>query len=242
VFDHVTIRAGDRVASERFYRTLLGSLGIEPSFSGPEMIEWDDFSIIGADPAPTRALHLAFVAPSRKHVEEAWRIAVDAGYRDDGPPGERPQYKPDYYGAFLLDPDGNSAEVVHHSDTRRGGHIDHLWIGVQGLEAAETFYRTISRYTGLRAGRRWDDGVQFRGAWATISLVQDGRPATEQLHLAFPAPDRQTVEEFHEVATAAGYRDNGAPGERPRYHPGYYSAYVLDPDGTSVESVFRERQ
>lgn len=61
------------------------------------------------------------------------------------------------------------------------------------------------------------------------------------MHLAFPAPDDATVREFHRVALAAGYRDNGAPGERPEYHPGYYAAYVLDPDGDDVEAVDHNR-
>jgi catechol 2,3-dioxygenase-like lactoylglutathione lyase family enzyme len=106
---------------------------------------------------------------------------------------------------------------------------------------AGDFYGLIARHTGLRPGRRWEAGLQFRGAWATFSLMADGRPRTEGLHLAFPAPDRETVREFHDAALRAGYRDNGAPGERPAYHEGYYSAYVLDPDGTNVESVFHGR-
>jgi hypothetical protein len=57
--------------------------------------------------------------------------------------------------------------------------------------------------------------------------------------MAFPASDRQTVREFHQAAIAAGYRDNGGPGERPRYGPEYYGAFVLDPDGTNVESMLR---
>jgi catechol 2,3-dioxygenase-like lactoylglutathione lyase family enzyme len=130
---------------------------------------------------------------------------------------------------------------VHHGDTRRGGHIDHLWIRVRELGAAELFYATVARHTGLREGRRWDQGRQFRGAWATFSLVEDATPPTENLHIAFPAPDRQTVEEFHASAVAAGYPSNGEPRERPEYHAGYYSAYVLDPDGTNVESVVHER-
>jgi catechol 2,3-dioxygenase-like lactoylglutathione lyase family enzyme len=238
MFAHVTIRTEDRAASERFYRKVLGSLGIEPTHDTADIVAWDDFAIIAADPdhPPTQNLHIAFVAPSREHVEKFWRAGVDGGYEDAGRPGERPRYKPDYYGAFLLDPDGNSAEAVHHGDARRGGHIDHLWIGVSDLRAAEAFYTTIARYTGLREGRRWDSGVQFRGAWATFSLVDDGRPPIEHLHMAFPAPDRQTVEEFHYAATAAGYRDNGAPGERG-YRERYFAAYVLDPDGTNVEAV-----
>ena len=244
MFDHVTIRAADRPASESFYRALLAVLGIEPTLDTAELVGWEDFAIVAADAEhpPTQNLHVGFVAPSREHVDAFWRAGVEAGYRDDGAPGERPQYKPDYYGAFLLDPDGNSAEAVHHGDTRRGGNIDHLWIRVCDLDAAEAFYRTIARHTGLREGRRWEEGVQFRGAWATFSLVHDERPPTEGLHIAFPAPDRQTVHDFHRAATSAGYRDNGAPGERPQYRPGYYAAFALDPDGTNIESVVHERR
>ena len=117
--------------------------------------------------------------------------------------------------------------------------IDHLWLGVEDLDAAAAFYETIARHTGLRPGRVWDEGVQFRGAWATFSLVHDGRRRTEGFHMAFPAPDRQTVRDFHEAALAAGYRDNGGPGERPRYGPDYYGAFVFDPDAINVESMFR---
>jgi catechol 2,3-dioxygenase-like lactoylglutathione lyase family enzyme len=241
VFDHVAIRTTDRDASERFYRTLLGTLGIEPSQSSERLIGWNEFLIIAGDPPPTRHLHIAFGASSRELVDRAWQACVDAGSPDDGAPGERPQYRPDYYGAFLLDPDGNSAEVVHHEDVRPGNNIDHLWIGVRDLEASARFYDTIAPYTGIRPGRRWEEGMQYRGSWATCSFVSDGRPVTERLHLAFPALDRRTVDEFHRAATAAGYEDNGGPGERPRYHPGYYGAFVLDPDGTNVESVFHGR-
>jgi catechol 2,3-dioxygenase-like lactoylglutathione lyase family enzyme len=241
LLDHVLIRADDRQAAERFYRTTLGALGIEPTGADSGRIEWNDFVIASADAAnpPTRGLHVAFVAPSPDHVDEFWRIGIAAGYDDDGAPGERPRYRPDYYGAFLRDPDGNSAEAVHHRDIRRGGHIDHLWIRVGDLDAAVAFYTTIMPSTGLREGRRWEAGRQFRGAWATFSLVADGRPVTEHLHLAFPAPDRQAVEDFYSTATAAGYSGSGSPGERSSPRPGYAAA-VTDPDGTTVQSVFRE--
>lgn len=243
MFDHVTITASDLPASRLFYQTVLSSLGIHPTHENEELPEWDDFSIAPAtaERPATRHLHVGFVAPSRDLVDDFWQAGLHAGYQDDGPPGMRTQYGPDYYGSFLLDPDGNSAEAVHHGDTRRGGHIDHLWIGVRDLVESERFYGLISRHTGLRPGSRSDERLQFRGAWATFSLMQDGRPPTENLHLAFPAPDRETVDAFHRCATAAGYRDNGTPGERPQYHRGYYGAYVLDPDGTNVESVFHER-
>lgn len=244
VLDHMTIRACDRTRSEEFYRCVLGSLAIEPTRSGDDFVEWDDFSITVADAehSPTRNLHIGFVAWSREQVDRFWQTGIDAGYQDGGPPGERTQYSPAYYGGFLLDPDGNSVEAVHHEDVRRGGYVDHLWIGVRDLDASAAFYSAIARYSGLRLGRRRAEGGQhFRGAWGTFALMQDGRPATEGLHLAFPAPDRQTVCDFHAAALAAGYRDNGRPQERPRYHPGYFAAYVLDPDGNNVESVFHEQ-
>ena len=243
MFDHVTIRAADRAASERFYRTVLGAIEVEPTGVGETFVEWEDFSLAQADPAhpTTRHLHVGFVAPSRAHVDEFWRVGTRAGHEDDGPPGERPQYMPGYYGAFLRDPDGNSVEAVHHDDVRRGGNVDHLWIGVRDLDASAAFYRATARHAGLRAGREWDTGRQFRGAWATFSLIADGRPPTAGLHIAFPGPDRRTVDEFHAAALAAGHRDHGPPGERGEYHPGYYGAYVLDPDGTNVEVVFHDR-
>jgi catechol 2,3-dioxygenase-like lactoylglutathione lyase family enzyme len=108
------------------------------------------------------------------------------------------------------------------------------------LDAASSFYFRLARHLGLREGRRWSEGCQFRGAWATFSLVADGLPPTRGLHMAFPATDRQTVRDFHRAALDAGFLDNGAPAERG-YQPGYYSAYVLDPAGANVESVFRER-
>jgi catechol 2,3-dioxygenase-like lactoylglutathione lyase family enzyme len=61
------------------------------------------------------------------------------------------------------------------------------------------------------------------------------------VHLAFPVADDDAVAEFHRVATAAGYRDNGRPGERPEYHAGYVGAFVLDPDGNNVEAVNHNR-
>ena len=64
---------------------------------------------------------------------------------------------------------------------------------------------------------------------------------TEHVHLAFPATENAAVDAFHRAAMDAGYRDNGPPGERPRYHPGYYGAYVLDPDANNIEVVNHNR-
>ena len=240
MFDHVTIRVSDGEASTRFYSTVLATLGIEQGEPG-EFVEWDDFSLAGAtaENPPTRRLHVGFVAPSRSHVDEFWRIGTGAGYRDDGSPALRPEYREDYYGAFLLDPDGNSAEAVHHGALRRGGAVDHLWMRVRDVRAAKRFYEVVAPHARFRLNSETPDRAQFVGASGSFSVVA-GTP-TENVHLAFPASDDATVDAFHGAATEAGYRDNGAPAERPEYHPGYYAAFVLDPDGHNVEVVNHNR-
>ena len=237
MFDHVDIRVSDRKASEAFYDTVLRTLGIEQTANDEQLVEWDEFSI--ADDGPvTRRLHIGFRAAGHAEVDAFWQAGIDAGYRDDGKPGPRPQYVEDYYGAFLLDPDGNSVEAVWHGDMR-GGMIDHLWLRVADVDAAERFYATIAPHAGLTVKRHGPDHVQCVGAKSSFSLVA-GTP-TEHTHIAFPASDDETVQAFHRAGVEAGYRDNGGPGERPVYHPGYYGAFLLDPDGNNVEVVNHHR-
>ena len=241
MLDHVTIRVSDRATARRFYETLLGA----PTYAGDEFDEWDEFSLAQADDEHpvTRHLHVAFAAETRHDVDDFWRRGVDAGYTSDGEPGPRPQYHPDYYGGFLLDPDGNSVESVHRAPrTESGPRVDHLWLGVADLAACRRFYETIAPVLGLKVEDAWRPGhVAVARDSRHLMLVADGRPPTENLHLAFPAPDDDAVAEFHRLATRAGYRDNGGPGERPQYHPGYVGAFVLDPDGNNVEAVHHNR-
>ena len=191
----------------------------------------------------TRGLHVGFRAPDRAAVDAFWQAGIDAGYPDDGAPGPRTIYGPDYYGGFLLDPDGNSVEAVHADDERRvaNGGVDHLWLRVRDPQASRRFYTTIAPYAGLRLGHDAPDRVQFRGGDYSFSLVRDGRPLTEHVHLAFSADTDADVRAFHGAALAAGYEDHGPPGERAQYHPGYYGAFVLDPDGHNVEVVNHNR-
>jgi catechol 2,3-dioxygenase-like lactoylglutathione lyase family enzyme len=241
VFDHVEITASDRAASEAFYDLVLATLGAEKLHSDEELAEWKDFSLVTASGGRqvTRRLHIGFVAPSHEHVDAFWHAGTEAGYRDDGAPGPRPQYRDDYYGAFLLDPDGNSAEAVHHGNMRVGGWIDHVWIRVADVAASRAFYETIAPHAGFRLKHAEPEHAQFAGTSGSFSLVK-GEP-TEALHIAFPAADDEPVRRFHRAATELGYRDNGAPGERPVYHAGYYAAFVLDPDGNNVEVVNHNR-
>ncbi|HEY1276335.1 MAG TPA: VOC family protein [Thermoleophilaceae bacterium] len=194
MFDHVTIGASDRAASERFYDTVLARLGIERTSTGAELTEWDDFGVGQAGPERpvTRRLHIGFVAPSREHVDAFWRVGRQAGYESDGAPGPRPQYTEDYYGSFLLDPDGNSAEALHHDDMRRGGFVDHIWIRVADPDASERFYETIAPYAGFRVRRATDPPrVQVLGASGSFSLLE-GEPS-EPIHVAFPAEDEAAM-------------------------------------------------
>ena len=89
---------------------------------------------------------------------------------------------------------------------------------------------------GITLGHDSPDRVRFSDGRGSFSFVA-GKETTQNVHLAFGVSDFDTVKRFHDTALAAGYRDNGAPGERPEYHAGYYAAYVLDPDGHNVEAV-----
>jgi catechol 2,3-dioxygenase-like lactoylglutathione lyase family enzyme len=243
MFDHVTIRASDADATLRFLDTVLPVIGIEKTGEDAGFVEWGDFSLTAAEEprAVTRNLHIGFVAQSREDVDSFHRAGVEAGYRSDGEPGPRPQYTPDYYGSFLLDPDGNSIEAVHHGDVRDRGNVDHLWIRVADLDAARSFYEAIATPLAYRMTAHTPERVSFGGHSGSFSLVADERPRTQGLHLAFPVDSDAAVQAFHRGAVAAGYRDNGGPGERPEYHPGYYGAFVLDPDGNNVEAVHHNR-
>lgn len=246
MFDHIGVAVSDLAASERFYRTVLRVLGIEPSCTGADMVGWDDWWIgpTDAEHPLSSGLHVGFRASDRDQVDAFWQAGVAAGYRDGGAPAPRPRYGPTYYGGFLLDPDGNSVEAVHGA---RGGaqvppgRVDHLWIRVRDPQASKRFYTTIAPVAGLRL--RHDDPalVRLAGADYSFTLARDERPLTGHVHLAFSAAEDATVRVFHAAALAAGYADNGAPGERSVYHPGYYAAFVLDPDGHNVELVNHNR-
>ena len=239
MFDHVTIRVSDRKASEQFYDTVLGVLGIDAEYSDDQFTEWDDFSLTAATEwSPvTRGLHIGFGTSSRERVDEFWEVGTAAGYESDGEPGPRPEYSHEYYGGFLLDPEGNSVEAVHHEEVRHG--IDHLWIRVRSVEASKRFYETIAPHAGFRLHTDTPERASFDGDPGTFSVLS-GDHLTEHLHMAFPATSNDAVDGFHQAAIDAGYSDNGTPGDR-QYHRGYYSAYVLDPDRNNIEVVNHNR-
>ncbi len=167
------------------------------------------------------------------------QAGVDSGLTaDDGPAGPRPDYPDDYYAASLQDADGNSFEAVHRDGKRPLGNIDHLALSVSDLDASTTFYLTIADQVGLTIARQTADRAEFALDEANAAfIVIAGEPTPRTSTSPSPGGDDDDVRRFHGDATAAGYRSNGEPGERPRYHDGYYAAYVLDPDGNNIEVV-----
>lgn len=123
-------------------------------------------------------------------------------------------------------------------ELHRGRLIDHIQLVVRDLSAARRFYTAILETLGVPLG---GDGDGYFWADELFVSTVDSEAAQGHLtgrhHLAFQAENRGMVDSFYEAALANGGKDNGAPGERP-YHPGYYAAFVLDPDGNNIEAVY----
>ncbi len=121
--------------------------------------------------------------------------------------------------------------------------LDHVGICVTDFERSKAFYQVALAPLGL--GIR----MEFPGTGSACGFGRGGKPAvwisggaktSPRVHIAFAAPSREAVDEFHKAALAAGATDNGAPGVREHYHPHYYGAFVLDPDGHNIEAVYHK--
>ena len=117
LIDHVHLRVADLEASRRFYKAALQALGRDFTSESDGHFSSDELWVDKAD-GPVSRVHLAFQAKNREAVHAFHDAALEAGGRDNGAPGER-QYHPGYYGAFVLDPDGNNIEAVHHGPVDR---------------------------------------------------------------------------------------------------------------------------
>lgn len=116
--------------------------------------------------------------------------------------------------------------------------LDHVTVGVTDIGRATAFYDQALRPLGI--ARLYSEGGTFAGYGAKPKaffwIGRRHEPQTSA-HIAFTAPDRATVDRFHQAALAAGGKDNGSPGLRPNYHRNYYGAFILDPDGHNIEAV-----
>ena len=123
------------------------------------------------------------------------------------------------------------------NELHRGRLIDHIQLVVRDLGASRRFYDAVLRALDIPLGGEAEKFFWFDELFVSTadSQAAQGR-LTGRHHLAFQARDRATVDAFHRAGLDSGGKDNGAPGERP-YHPGYYAAFLLDPDGNNIEAV-----
>lgn len=117
LIDHVQLNVADFWATRKFYAAVLDVLGIQFDAEGDGWFQVDELFVSGGEPKTGRA-HIAFQAKDRETVDRFYKAGLTAGGNDNGPPGER-NYHPGYYAAFLLDPDGNNIEAVHHGPAER---------------------------------------------------------------------------------------------------------------------------
>jgi catechol 2,3-dioxygenase-like lactoylglutathione lyase family enzyme len=123
-------------------------------------------------------------------------------------------------------------------ELHRGRLIDHIGLVAKDLAASKRFYAAAFEVLGIPLGGEAAEHFWFDELFISTQSSPDAAgKLTGPVHLAFQAKDRATVDRFHRAVLAAGGRDNGAPGERS-YHPGYYAAFALDPDGNNIEAVF----
>ncbi|UCH09583.1 MAG: VOC family protein [Fidelibacterota bacterium] len=117
LFDHVHLRVADLEQSKQFYSAVLRALGLDILGEGPGFFHADEL-FVSDDAAPGGPVHLAFQAEGPESVQRFHEAGLQAGGRDNGPPGPR-HYHPGYYSAYLLDPDGNNIEAVYHGPAER---------------------------------------------------------------------------------------------------------------------------
>ena len=124
------------------------------------------------------------------------------------------------------------------SELHRGRLIDHIQLVVRDVAASKRFYAAVFEVLGIPIGGEAADYFWADELFVSSAESEAAQGAlTGRHHIAFQAKDRAAVEAFYEAGLAHGGRDNGGPGERP-YHPGYYAAFLLDPDGNNIEAVF----
>lgn len=263
VLNGATLGARDLAASGAFYDRLLAPLALERRDAGAREIGYGGpgelpaiWVLLPYDGRPAtwgNGTHLAFLAPSNAAVDAFYAAGLAAGGLDEGAPGLRPHYAADYYGAYLRDPVGNKLQAVHYAEVEpaeivEAGVFSHVTLGTGDIARAQRFYDATLAPLGLvRVADEADaDGKTEASAWGLpgsrlgwfyAHRPFDGRPPSwaNGTQIDFRAPDRGAVEAFHAAGLAAGGLDEGAPGPRD-YRPGYYGAYLRDPDGNKLHA------
>jgi catechol 2,3-dioxygenase-like lactoylglutathione lyase family enzyme len=134
--------------------------------------------------------------------------------------------------------------ALHTAQEEHIAMIDHTGVAVSDPTKSRAFYEQALAPLGYKL--LMEIPKQFTGGKVVLGFgepdkpdfwINEGTPQTPPIHVAFRAKTRAEVDAFYKAALAAGGRDNGAPGPRPHYHPNYYGAFVLDPDGHNIEAV-----
>jgi len=117
--------------------------------------------------------------------------------------------------------------------------LDHMGFGVSDFRRSRAFYEKALAPLGILVVKEVPEreAMGFGAAGKPFFWIAKAEGPSGRLHVAFTTEDRAAVDAFHRAAIAAGGTDNGAPGLRPHYHPAYYGAFVLDPDGNNIEAV-----
>jgi catechol 2,3-dioxygenase-like lactoylglutathione lyase family enzyme len=115
--------------------------------------------------------------------------------------------------------------------------LDHIGLEVGSYAMSKTFYADVLAVLGYTVVEETHGWCGFGPPGKPQFWIHESQPIAAPIHVGFAASDRVAVDRFHAAALAAGGRDNGPPGVRERYHPNYYGAFVLDPDGNNIEAV-----
>ena len=253
----VTLGTDDLGRSETFYQAAMAPLGLERRVSTDGRVGygrpqgaaaiWLYPPFNGLPATWGNGTHVAFLAGSREAVEGFYKAGLAAGGSDEGQPGLRLHYGDDYYGAYLRDPDGNKLQAVHYLGmdpaTVEAELFSHITLGCNDLERGRAFYDPVMAALGLaRVVEEPDLSYGYGPAGSRLPWIYahrpfDGRPATwaNGVEVVWQADSPARVEAFHAAGLANGGRDEGAPGPR-HYHPGYFGAYLRDPDGNKLHA------
>lgn len=116
--------------------------------------------------------------------------------------------------------------------------IDHISYAVKNYESSRDFFQKALAPLGYELLHEFEGKSGGFGAAGKPDLwIFEGETPKSRIHLAFRGETRKDVDAFYEAAIAAGGEDNGKPGLRPHYHPNYYGAFIIDPDGHNIEAV-----
>ncbi len=115
--------------------------------------------------------------------------------------------------------------------------VEHVAVNVTDWDAAKAFYAAVLEPLGYRVVYEEEGALAYYADERGLDFGIGRREPVGGAHVAFGCPDRGNVDRFYEAGLAAGGTDNGPPGLRPQYAPGYYAAFVLDPDGNNIEAV-----